>query len=367
MAMILVMFFLVSRPVLLVDFSFLPRHKTGTRTYAEGYLRWIMREALDRFRVVILIVIDDPLIRDFRLDESKCKIVFLPKNLMARHIASQIFGALMNFCDSPTYLCLAYWQPLFFFKKKIVVLHDATVYSHPETHLRRTVLIHGFFIRLALKDSKTIPVTVSKSSREELKKFVGSSKDIFLMPPILESGQNDIFTCDSSADSDFFLTVGTIEPRKNHVQLLAAWVNFFKNNPDRRLVVVGKVGWKCANTLKLLSMTDGVEYVGHVDDSTLKQLYKHCQGVIYVPKQEGFGLPVYEGLEYCKPVLISNIKVFDCIKHVRSVIRADPDDVASLTLGLMLLDKYCRSKTRDAFAERIGYDLKSDVSKLLEL
>ena len=40
-----------------------------------------------------------------------------------------------------------------------------------------------------------------------------------------------------------FLTVGTIEPRKGHAQLLSAFELLWEEGVDANLVIVGKLGW----------------------------------------------------------------------------------------------------------------------------
>ena len=112
----------------------------------------------------------------------------------------------------------------------------------------------------------------------------------------------------------FFLMVGTIEPRKGHDVVLAAFENLWKNGDVSRLCIVGQVGWKCSHILRKMETSpyrDLFLFFAHdVNDDELGFLYQRAQGVIFASHTEGFGLPMVEAMQYGLPVIASDIPIF---------------------------------------------------------
>jgi glycosyltransferase involved in cell wall biosynthesis len=107
----------------------------------------------------------------------------------------------------------------------------------------------------------------------------------------------------------YALYVGTIEPRKNVAELLAAWQAL---QPDLRaefdLVVAGPWGWgDRAVYERLRSGVPGVRYLGYVPEADLPGLTAAAAVFVYVSLYEGFGLPVGQALAAGVPVITSNV------------------------------------------------------------
>ncbi|NIG14634.1 glycosyltransferase [Pantoea sp. Cy-640] len=103
--------------------------------------------------------------------------------------------------------------------------------------------------------------------------------------------------------------VGSIESRKNHVNLILTWIKFF-NSPEyanQKLVIAGKWLWDTEELAKQLT------YSGHVygsvivlhdaSDAEIAELYKNCRFTAYPSHYEGWGLPLGESLASGKPCL----------------------------------------------------------------
>ena len=107
----------------------------------------------------------------------------------------------------------------------------------------------------------------------------------------------------------FFLSVGTIEPRKNLLRLLAAFRRGrSEGHFDWPLVVVGASGWKNEKereALHALCRDGRAIYLKYVPDDTLHLLYSAASALVYPSIYEGFGLPVAEALASGCPVITS--------------------------------------------------------------
>lgn len=116
-------------------------------------------------------------------------------------------------------------------------------------------------------------------------------------------------TCDP-----FFLTVGTLEPRKGHDDIIAAFDTLWQAGMQEALVLVGRMGWQVDNLRDriLTHPLFGTKlfWFDDVDDPELERMYAVCLGSIIASHAEGFGLPLIEALGYGRPVLARDLPVF---------------------------------------------------------
>jgi glycosyltransferase involved in cell wall biosynthesis len=109
----------------------------------------------------------------------------------------------------------------------------------------------------------------------------------------------------------YFLNVGTIQPRKNLVRLMAAHDLLpEKLRKDFPLVVVGHAGWKCHEIIKgLRAKVHKGEAHWFNDVSSreeLKCLFAGAGAFVFPSLYEGFGLPILEAFAIGAPVITSN-------------------------------------------------------------
>lgn len=106
-------------------------------------------------------------------------------------------------------------------------------------------------------------------------------------------------------DVPFILTVGTIEPRKDHYFLLECWRDLVERNPDRLplLVLAGRKGWgseRVTTMLRTAPLREKVAHFENLSDEGLRGLYRRCLFTIYNSRYEGWGLPVTESISFGK-------------------------------------------------------------------
>jgi glycosyltransferase involved in cell wall biosynthesis len=111
----------------------------------------------------------------------------------------------------------------------------------------------------------------------------------------------------------YFVALGTIEPRKNHLLLLNLWRQFASTmgGAAPRLVVVGRRGWENENVLDMLercSALDGlVRESGSLPDREVASLLRGARALLFPSFAEGFGLPLAEALALGVPALSSDL------------------------------------------------------------
>ncbi|PZW41861.1 glycosyltransferase involved in cell wall biosynthesis [Humitalea rosea] len=111
----------------------------------------------------------------------------------------------------------------------------------------------------------------------------------------------------------YFVTLGTIEPRKNHLLLLNLWREFAATLGPRapRLLVIGRRGWENENVLDMLERCTGlrglVQEVGQVSDRTVAELLRGARALLFPSFAEGYGLPLAEALSLRVPAICSDL------------------------------------------------------------
>ena len=111
------------------------------------------------------------------------------------------------------------------------------------------------------------------------------------------------------------LVVGTLEPRKGHDQVLAAFEQLWQQQGNiPLLVMVGRPGWKTESLQTQLrthsQIGNKLFWFEDASDELLDRLYAACSGVLVASRAEGFGLPLIEAALHAKPVLARDIPVF---------------------------------------------------------
>ncbi len=129
---------------------------------------------------------------------------------------------------------------------------------------------------------------------------------------------------DGLAEEPFFMTIGTIEPRKNHALLLDVWDDLGPDAP--RLLICGPRGWKNEAVFARLDANNPlVVERSDLDDGVLRALLGQTQGLLFPSFAEGFGLPPVEGIACGAPVLCANLAVYREILGSKPVY-LDPND-----------------------------------------
>ena len=113
----------------------------------------------------------------------------------------------------------------------------------------------------------------------------------------------------------YMLAVGTIEIRKNYSLLLQISKLAEEQNLEiPRIVFVGRQGWGTSDLLNHYKSLPNGPYkpiwLEFVNNEELMNLYAHAELFLSPSFQEGFGLPVVEAASFKKPMIISDIPVY---------------------------------------------------------
>lgn len=140
---------------------------------------------------------------------------------------------------------------------------------------------------------------------------------------------------------EFFLTAGTIEPRKNIVGLVEAFSAYISGSGSGiSLVIAGKKDWgyeKVREKVDELGIADKVIFTGYVPDEDLPVIYNLAKFFVYPSFYEGFGLPVLEAMSCGRPVICSNNSSLPEVAGDAAIL-IDPSDIKDMKLAIQKMN-----------------------------
>jgi len=198
----------------------------------------------------------------------------------------------------------------------VYTLYDLSFLAHPEwtTEQNRTACFRGVFNASLYAD---LIISISHYSRNhflEVFPHYPADRIMVIHPASRFSGKTEAPRAEKFQflqPNQFWLTVGVLEPRKNHLGLLRAYAMLkAAQGTMLPLVLAGAKGWLMDHfekELDTLNLRSDTTLLGYVDDAALQWLYQNCYAFLYPSFFEGFGLPVLEAMSLGAPVIASNV------------------------------------------------------------
>ena len=244
--------------------------------------------------------------------------------------------------------------------RAIVFIHDLIPINFPEYQRPEEKAFHEARMRLTLRHATALIVN-SNCTASAIERF--ARKENLPVPPVLVAplGHNLPPPADTALPAvlrpPYYVALGTIEPRKNHLLLLSLWRQMAKTatGPAPQLVVIGRRGWECEQVVDMLERCEAIHphllEINNASDERVVSLLKGARALLMPSFAEGFGMPVQEALAVGTPVISSPLPA---IEEFAGNIPdyAEPHDGAR---WLELIEDYARenSELRKAQLQRI--------------
>ncbi|MEO5923053.1 MAG: glycosyltransferase family 1 protein [Bryobacteraceae bacterium] len=265
--------------------------------------------------------------------------------------------------DRPDLLHVQYTGPLRTSVPLVVTIHDVSYLELPEYFTKfRAVQLRLTVKRTVERAAKIL--TPSEFSKSAIVRHYGIDDDRVVVVPNAVSGRFrpvDRSVARKAVEErlgvkgPFVLTIGDLQPRKNHLGLLKAFEDVMRANPKlkHQLVFVGKETWYSAKLHQAVAaskVADRVHFAGFVDDADLVNFYGACELFVYPSFYEGFGLPILEAMACGRAVACSNSTAMPEVADSAGLL-FDPNNTGEIAraMGDILLDPELRARL-----ERLG-------------
>lgn len=196
-------------------------------------------------------------------------------------------------------------------------LHDLIPVSHPEYGRPGEAEKHRRRLRTMLTTARGVIVN-SSATGQELDAYA-SNQGLSVPPWVVAHLAPARFpppSLERPMHEPYFVVLGTIEARKNHLLLLNIWRQMVLELGERapRLVIIGQRGWECEQVLDMLdrceTLKTAVIELASCDDAALVTWLHHAQALLFPSFVEGYGIPLVESLSVGTPVIASDLPVF---------------------------------------------------------
>ena len=147
--------------------------------------------------------------------------------------------------------------------------------------------------------------------------------------------------------------VGTIETRKGHAQVVAAFENLWAHGIDANLVIVGRQGWNVDEFINRLrhhpELGRRLFWLEGISDEYLEKIYATCTCLIAASEGEGFGLPLIEAAQHKLPIIARDIPVFREVagNHAFYFSGKEPTDLAGTVVRWLELHESGKNPDSD--------------------
>ncbi len=252
---------------------------------------------------------------------------------------------------------------------KIVTAHDLIVLKNPKIMPLGSRLYFSKFIPASYKTADHI-IAVSRATKNDLINILGIHPDQIT---VIHHGVNPSYNRVTNpheinrirfkyhAPFEFFLMVGSFEPRKNIEPVIDAFSRISDESNMLKLVLSGKPNSyqdKMIEMVNDLGLEEQVLFPGYISDNELATLYSIATAFLFPSDAEGFGLPLIEAMSTGSPVIASNLPVFheiggDAVSYVPST---DPDTLSEEMLKMLTDPKYRAGFVRNGLARSLNYN-----------
>jgi len=241
------------------------------------------------------------------------------------------------------------WMPLAKDKPIIATVMDTIPLSHPQYMRSSFRHLKSFFWRQLTRKADHI-ITISEFSKSEITKYFNyPAHQISSIPlGVGESYRATISPAEINATlkkfqlpENFFVAIGTLQPRKNIVTLLKAHSQLPPGlSKEFPIIIVGRSGWDENQEIKAAIQAASAKgeciWIHYVTEFEKRCLLQRAVGMPFISLYEGFGLPIIEAFASGTPVITSNTSSMPEVAGDAALL-VDPNSLDQITQALQSL------------------------------
>lgn len=298
----------------------------GARTYTRGLLRSLHRSNVDMEWDVILRREDAEQLG--LTDDRRFHIVyasfaqpapvpglrFVWRNLMEQ-LPGTIHGGrydVIHYLDSYGPLLQLGQTPL------VIMVHDIIPLMTGDYHSRWVRRYLSGLMRRTIPLARQI-ITPSETTAQHLRTYLGLPPErITVVPHGIDERFHPATAEEQRRVADayqlttpYIISVGTVEPRKNLARTVRAFAQARRiGNLPHTYLIAGKLGWDYDDVQRAIeeaNLGSAIRLLGYVPSEDIVPLMSGADALTYASLEEGFGLPVAEGMACGAPIITSNV------------------------------------------------------------
>lgn len=252
--------------------------------------------------------------------------------------------------------------------RRIATFHDLSPFTWPQCNTPQRIRFTQKELLKTLERADAL-ITDSEFTRQELANYFSWPIEKIYSVPLASSSEfyprssedlNPVLEKYGLKPGGYTLFVGTIEPRKNIIFLLDAYLRLpqavRKNWP---LIISGYQGWRSDAIHERIAMAERqgwARYLGFTAAKDLPYLFAGAHLFAFPSLYEGFGLPVLEAMASGIPTVCSDVASLPEVAGGVALM-SSPEDVSALTENLAqgLEDEAWRLTSKMAGLHRAQY------------
>lgn len=251
----------------------------------------------------------------------------------------------------------------------VVTFHDLSFLLFPTAFRRLRRWYLTLATRRAVRQAAAV-IAVSESTRSDVIRLLGAAPQrVHTVPNGVEARFRPLpgdevaaFRAARGLPAAFFLTVATLEPRKNLAILLEAYHRLRRRHPRAwPLLIGGAEGWLASplrRRYQELGLEDRVRFLGYLQPEELPLWYNAASVFVYPSLYEGFGLPVLEAMACAVPVITSDVSSLPEVAGEAALLIA-PQDAESVAAAM---ERLWQDQAQRAQLGRLGRERASGFS-----
>jgi glycosyltransferase involved in cell wall biosynthesis len=198
-----------------------------------------------------------------------------------------------------------------------LTVHDLSFFIYPEFFTWKNRLKHWVNATNTLLKHASIVLAVSESTKMDLVEILKLPEEKILVTELgvdkvyqpKEEASDKSYRSQHKIHFPYFLTLSTLEPRKNISSVIEAYDSWrIKNISDTHLVIAGGSGWKTKAMKEAYEnawFKKDIHFIGYLAEKQKPALYRGADAFFFPSFYEGFGLPALEAMACGTPVVTS--------------------------------------------------------------
>ncbi len=300
-------------------------NRVGSNNYAFAILQELYILTSKRKNLDVTILLSSPKVADLPKARANWRyMVIKPATLWTKWALP--IHLLLHRRDYQIFFTFSHYGPQISSVPYVSSVMDLAYLHYPEQFKPTDLLKLRDWTARTVKFAKKV-VTISQFSKQEIvKHYHRQSKDVvvaypsFVFAKSAEYQHSREFFAKHKLQSNYFLYLGTLQPRKNIIGLIEAYeecarklagANLKRSRPQKipQLVIAGKLGWlttELQERIKRSPFADKIITTGFVADEFKRALYQHAVASLLLSFYEGFGIPPLESMQAGTIPIVAN-------------------------------------------------------------